>query len=52
MILSTTDPGDELRIIHPLYLLRVFPMPVPDLGLLFIEGEALLAAAWYRPDSL
>jgi hypothetical protein len=34
-------PGNELRVIHPLYLLRVFPIPVADLGLLFVEGEAL-----------
>jgi hypothetical protein len=34
-------PGDEVQIIHPLYLFALFPIPVADRGFPFIEGEAL-----------
>jgi len=36
-----SDPGNELQVVHPLHLLGVFPIPVADLGSLFIEGESL-----------
>ena len=36
-----SDPGDELQVVHPLHLFTVFSIPVADLALLFIEGEAL-----------
>jgi len=36
-----SDPGDELQVVHPLYLSGLFPVPIAHLGSLFIEGEAL-----------
>lgn len=35
-----SDPGDEFQIVHPLHLLRVFPVAAADLAFLFIEAEA------------
>ena len=45
-----SDPGDELQVVHPLHLSYVFPMPVADPTLLFIEGEAFQGEK--RPDHI
>jgi len=34
-------PGDEIQIIHPLYLCRAFPIPIANLTLVLQEGESL-----------
>jgi len=36
-----SDPGDELQVVHALYLLGVFPIPIADLGLFLRERESL-----------
>jgi hypothetical protein len=41
-------PGDELQVVHPLEILGLFPIPVADLAVLFIEGEPLQGQE--RPD--
>jgi hypothetical protein len=33
-------PGDELEVVHPLYLSGLFPIPIADPAFFFIEGEA------------
>jgi len=41
-------PGNELQVVHSLHLFSVFPIPVADLALLIIEGEAFQGKE--RPD--
>jgi len=35
------DPGDELQVVHPLYLSSVFPRPAVDPAFPFIQGKPL-----------